>query len=125
MHAALYRPRPLDGFVVIDSNGFPSGHTSHAGATAVAAVLLLWPRLCRAGRAAVVALAAAFAVAVALTRVALLAHWPTDVLGGLLLALAVVPLLATAFTPRGGGPGPGRGSPPAPARAAPASSESG
>lgn len=97
MHAALHRPRPADGFVVIDSNGFPSGHTSHAAATAVVAVLLLWPRLRAGGRVAAVILAVAFAAAIGLTRVALLAHWPSDVLGGWLLALAVVPALALAL----------------------------
>ena len=43
-----------------------------------------------------VALAAGFALFVGLTRLVLLAHWPADVLGGWLLALAVVPLLARA-----------------------------
>jgi undecaprenyl-diphosphatase len=123
-HTVLHNPRPLDGFVVITSNGFPSGHTSHATAAAVAAVLLLWPRLRRAGRVAVTTTAAAFAIAIGLTRAALLAHWPSDVLGGWLLGVAVVPLLAAAVNPRGG-PAPGPGSPPAPARAARASSESG
>jgi undecaprenyl-diphosphatase len=93
MHWALHHPRPLDGYVTVSGSGFPSGHTSNATATALVAVLLLWPRLGCRGRAAVVALTAGFAVVVGVTRLALLAHWPADVLGGWLLALAVVPLL--------------------------------
>ncbi|BCB84140.1 phosphatase PAP2 family protein [Phytohabitans suffuscus] len=100
MHAVLHRPRPPDGFVFVDSNGFPSGHTSHAASAALVAVLLLWPHLARRGRALVVAGAVALAVFVGGTRMLLLAHWPTDVLGGWLLALTVVPLAARALTAR-------------------------
>ncbi|MFY1672446.1 phosphatase PAP2 family protein [Plantactinospora sp. WMMB334] len=96
MHRLVHHPRPEDGFVVITSNGFPSGHTSNAAAAALVAVLLLWHRLGTRARAFTVGLAVAFAVFVGLTRMALLAHWPTDVLGGWLLALAVVPLAARA-----------------------------
>jgi membrane-associated phospholipid phosphatase len=94
MHVMLHRPRPLDGFVAVHSNGFPSGHTAHAGSAALVGVLLLWPRLDPAGRVVAVAVALGFAVFIGLTRVALLAHWPSDVLGGWLLALALVPLVA-------------------------------
>jgi len=111
MHWALHRPRPADGFVAIDSNGFPSGHTSHAAATAVLVAMLLWPRLGAAGRALVAVLGALLAVGVGLTRVALLAHWPSDVLGGWLLGLAVVPALALAFAGRAAPPGAGDGAP--------------
>jgi undecaprenyl-diphosphatase len=91
MHLWVHHPRPVDGFVVVHSNGFPSGHTSNASAAALLAVLLLWPRLARTGRVVAVTLAAAFAIFIGLTRLALLAHWPADELGGWLLALAVVP----------------------------------
>lgn len=91
-HAWLYRPRPLDGFVVPLSNGYPSGHTSNATALALLGVLLLWPRLRRAGRLVAVVAAVLLAGFVGLTRVALLAHWPSDVLGGWLLGIAIVPL---------------------------------
>jgi undecaprenyl-diphosphatase len=116
MHGLLHRPRPAGGFVDIDSNGFPSGHTSHAAAAGLALALLLWPRLTAAGRVAVATLAVALAVGIGFTRVALLAHWPTDVLGGWLLALAVVPIVALATTRRHRPPPapPGSSAPPAP-----------
>lgn len=100
MHWLLLAPRPTDGFVSIDSNGFPSGHTSNATAAGLVAVLLVWPRAGRAGRAVTVAAAVLVAGFVGLTRMALLAHWPADVLGGWLLGLAVVPLLARLATSR-------------------------
>jgi undecaprenyl-diphosphatase len=93
-HWLLHHPRPLDGFVTVHSNGFPSGHTSNAATTALVGVLLLWPGATRTGRAVLVAAAVTFAVTVGVTRLALLAHWPADVLGGWLLALTVVPLAA-------------------------------
>ncbi|MCW6010046.1 phosphatase PAP2 family protein [Micromonospora sp. CPCC 205371] len=116
MHWALHRPRPLDGFVFVDSNGFPSGHTSHAAAVGLAAALLLWHRVGRLGRTVAVSAAVLFALLVGATRIALLAHWPTDVLGAYLLTLAVVPLLARTAprphaptAPSPGGPSPGGG----------------
>ncbi len=102
MHWLVPQPRPELGFVVVDSNGFPSGHTSNAAAAALAAVLLLWPHQGRTGRSVTVTLAVAFGVFIGLTRLALLAHWPADVLGGWLLALAVVPLAARVATRWGG-----------------------
>jgi undecaprenyl-diphosphatase len=107
MHWVLHRPRPEDGFVSVDSNGFPSGHTANAAAAGLVAVLLLWPTASRRLRATVVGAAVLFAVAIGLTRIALLAHWPSDVLGGWLLVLAVVPLLARAASARDVGQGPG------------------
>jgi undecaprenyl-diphosphatase len=93
MHWLVYHPRPVQGFVVANSNGFPSGHTSNAAAAALMVVLLLWPRQARPGRIVTALLAAAFAIFIGVTRLALLAHFPADVLGGWLLALAVVPMV--------------------------------
>lgn len=97
MHLLVPRTRPLDGFVTVDSNGFPSGHTTMATSAALVAVLLLWPRLRPGRRVLIASLAVGFAFCIGVTRVALLAHWPTDVLGGWLLALAVVSLAARAI----------------------------
>jgi membrane-associated phospholipid phosphatase len=94
LHAVLHRPRPADGFVAVSSNGFPSGHASNSATIALVAVLLIWPRVGRAGKALGVAVAAAFTLAIGTTRVTLLAHWPSDVIGGWLLVLAIVPLVA-------------------------------
>jgi membrane-associated phospholipid phosphatase len=98
LHATLHRPRPEDGFVTIDSNGFPSGHASNSAAIALVAVLLVWPHVARAGKLLAVVVAAAFTLAIGATRVTLLAHWPSDVVGGWLLVLAVVPLVARAVS---------------------------
>jgi membrane-associated phospholipid phosphatase len=94
MHLWLVSPRPEDGFVVVTTNGFPSGHTSNATAAAWVAVLLLWPRLAGSWRWVLVSGAVLFAFLVGLSRVVLLAHTPVQVVGGWLLGSAVVPLLA-------------------------------
>lgn len=93
-HALMHNPRPEDGFVDISSNGFPSGHAANSAAIALVAVLLIWPRVRWLGKVLTVAVAAAFVLVIGATRVTLLAHWPSDVIGGWLLVLAVVPLVA-------------------------------
>jgi membrane-associated phospholipid phosphatase len=103
-HEFLRRPRPVDGFVTVTSYGFPSGHSANAAAAALVGVLLAWPRLGRSGRVGAVVAAAVFTAFVGASRVALLAHWPSDVVGGWLLALAVVPLVARAVGYRPGAP---------------------
>lgn len=99
-HALLHRPRPVDGFVTVTSNGFPSGHSANAAALAAAAVLLSWPHLNRRGRFCVVLCGVVFAAWVGLTRVLLLAHWPTDVLGGWLMSVGVVLMTARVMASR-------------------------
>jgi membrane-associated phospholipid phosphatase len=79
----VQRARPEDL-----SFGFPSGHSTAAAAFWGAVIFLadaLSPRLCRAARV----LAVTMIVLVGLARVVLRAHWPSDVLGGIALGLAL------------------------------------
>jgi undecaprenyl-diphosphatase len=66
--------------------GFPSGHVT---AAATFAVILLYAmtreRVSPAARAILTALAIVLVASVGFARVILNAHWPTDVLGGVLL----------------------------------------
>ncbi|WP_213454430.1 phosphatase PAP2 family protein [Rhizomonospora bruguierae] len=98
--AAVARPRPVDRLAAAQGWSYPSGHTTTAASAALIVGLLLW-RLPRSGRARrlLVAVAAAWALLVGVSRVALVVHWPTDVLGGWLLSLAVVPAVAALLLP--------------------------
>ncbi|MFJ7061869.1 phosphatase PAP2 family protein [Streptomyces microflavus] len=91
------RPRWPDPVDTAHFSAFPSGHAMTA---AVSCGLLLWLlRLYGAGPAlwaAAVAVAVVSAIGVAATRVYLGVHWLTDVVGGVLLGVAVV-----AFTVAG------------------------
>jgi undecaprenyl-diphosphatase len=66
--------------------GFPSGHVTAATTFAVILLYIMArERLSPAARGVLTVLAIALVVAVGFARVILNAHWPTDVLGGILL----------------------------------------
>ncbi len=73
------------------NDAFPSGHAVHMGALASAAGLLPPARR---------RLARSLAVGLSLTRIALLAHWTTDVLAGFALGIGVERLLRPWTLPR-------------------------
>nr|WP_276612368.1 phosphatase PAP2 family protein [Kineococcus vitellinus] len=82
------RPALEAGLTSAGGGSFPSGHAmSSATVVLLAVVLLLRPG---ALRRLVGVLGALLLVVVAVDRVWLGAHWPTDVLGGWLLAAALV-----------------------------------
>jgi undecaprenyl-diphosphatase len=86
------RPRPAGRLAPASSYSFPSGHTTAAATAALILVVVGLPMLPgRRSRIALCAAAGTWAFAVGLSRVALVVHWPTDVLGGWLFVLAMVP----------------------------------
>jgi membrane-associated phospholipid phosphatase/phosphoglycolate phosphatase-like HAD superfamily hydrolase len=81
------RPRPTgDALVTVSSTAFPSGHTTTATTIATALAVIAWPTR---WRWPAIAAAAFFSFAMAVSRVYLGIHWPTDVLGGLALGLTI------------------------------------
>jgi undecaprenyl-diphosphatase len=95
-------PRPTAEAVVIvaksDGLGFPSGHALGAallyGAIAIIAPQVVADRL---GARAIQVISIALMVLIALSRVRLGVHWPSDVVGGLLFGLGAVCLLHGVF----------------------------
>jgi undecaprenyl-diphosphatase len=87
------RPRPFD-----PSFGFPSGHAT-AAATFFGAVIYLAGSLRPPARTWVRALAGLAIVLVGLSRVMLRAHWPSDVIGGIALGLALASAAALLARP--------------------------
>lgn len=110
----IARPRPprSDWAVFAHGYAFPSGHTTTSALSAGLLIWLVLGRLTGVWRATVATALACWALAVGMTRAYLGVHWPTDVLGGWLLALAwlslaaaVVPgLLASRVPPTGARP---------------------
>jgi undecaprenyl-diphosphatase len=88
------RPRPEDL-----SLGFPSGHATAAGAFFGAVLYLAEAIPGRGLRLAVQATALSGALLVAVARVMLRAHWPSDALGGVALGLALASVAALAAPP--------------------------
>ena len=95
-------PRPTVEAVMIvakaDGLGFPSGHAMGAalfyGAIAIIAPQVVANRLLARG---IQVGAAVTMLLIAMSRVRLGVHWPSDVAGGLLFGLAIVCLLQAAF----------------------------
>jgi len=112
----IARPRPprSDWAGFAHGYAFPSGHTTTSALSAGLLIWLVLGRLTGVWRATVATVLACWALAVGMTRAYLGVHWPTDVLGGWLLALAwlwlaaaVVPgVLAPDVPPTGARPAP-------------------
>jgi undecaprenyl-diphosphatase len=100
---AMHRPRPGDEGVWVAATdfSFPSGHVANATLLYGALALLLVGHLrSRAWQAAVLLAAAGAVVLVAASRLALGAHYPSDVAAGAALAVAWLALCAGALPGR-------------------------
>lgn len=94
------RPRPAFTHPIVVESGksFPSGHAMSSTFVYGALVLIALPLFARRSRAVPVALAVALVLAIGFTRLALGAHFLTDVLGGYALGLAWLCVSTAAFT---------------------------
>ena len=101
LKVALAHPRyyPILGAEQVGDDAYPSGHATSAMSIALAALLVAPARL----RVVVATGAAAYAIAVSTSLVALGWHFPSDVLGGLLLATGC--FFATVAAMRAGAAG--------------------
>ena len=92
LKALVQRARPVVDDPVSQSAGysFPSGHATNAAIIATALTLLFWPLLSRAGRRAAIAASVLWVTITCLDRVFLGVHYPTDVIGGVLLGCGLV-----------------------------------
>lgn len=93
LKALIGRPRPFD-----PSFGFPSGHAT-AAAAFFGALIYLAGALPPTARTVVRVLAALSILLVGLSRVMLRAHWPSDVVGGIALGLALASAAALLARP--------------------------
>ena len=117
----VHRPRPPGSDTVVPGvvYSYPSGHELEAVTILGIVALLVWrSRATRAAATGVAIAVALFCVAVAVARVAINAHWPSDVLAGLLGGIGVLALVTrlTRDDPHGrrDGDGGAGGSDPAP-----------
>ncbi len=97
--ATIARQRPPDALIATAGFSFPSGHTLNSTVSYGLIALLIWrsgwPAWLR--RASVVGLVVLI-ILVGLSRIALGAHYPSDVLGGWLAGVAIVATVAALTT---------------------------
>lgn len=130
LKALIDRPRPAGSLIETSSSSYPSGHAIAASVTAIGLVVVLHPPVRTRNRWT--AVAAVFALLMALSRTVLSAHWLTDVIGGALLGVglavtwpAALELIRGARTERAPDQLGGVTAPARPADAAPSADRSG
>jgi undecaprenyl-diphosphatase len=91
---ARVRPESVDNAPVVFTLSFPSGHAFLTMAAGLSIVLVFSRQMSRPVRRSALSLALALAFAAGVSRVLLALHWPSDVIAGWLLGIAVATAIA-------------------------------
>lgn len=96
---AVSRARPVVEDALVDPPGgsFPSGHATASAVAAVTLTVLLWPLLGPRGRVVVPVCGGLVVLVTCADRVMLGAHYPSDVLAGVLLGTAMAGASAIGY----------------------------
>lgn len=97
----LGRRRPLELYTGVERFSFPSGHAVVSTVMLGFLAFLLSRRQPMATRLVIAAMTGVYVTLVAFSRLYLGAHWLSDVIGGIALALAWIALVSMVYTQRG------------------------
>ncbi|MFI5408195.1 VTT domain-containing protein [Kaistia sp. UC242_56] len=97
LKSVLLIPRPIDLYSGADAFSFPSGHATSTAALYASIAWLATHNAALRWKIVGFGLAGLLIAAVAASRVYLAAHWPSDVLAGLMLGSALAAIYALVF----------------------------